>query len=60
MVPFSAAKTKGAPEFGPPPTRNSFDLPLKTVPVGAAVKSAGLPFGPGMVTTSDCGVPSPL
>src|SRR6266699_4451032 len=39
-------------------------VPLKTLPVGAAVVPAGLPFGGGIVTTSGeptgNGVPSPL
>src|SRR5437660_145359 len=60
IVPSSVAKMK---RLGPDPlfpvTTKSL-VPLKTLPVGAEVVPAGLPFGGGIVTTSGIGVPSPL
>jgi hypothetical protein len=59
IVPSSLSKMKWAAVPGPF-TRKSVATLLLTMPVGADTKPAGLPFGPGMVTTSDCGFPMPL
>src|SRR5712691_207337 len=60
IVPSSVAKMK---RLGPAPLLVATTkplVPLKTLPVGAAVVPAGLPLGGGIVTTSGTAVPSPL